>query len=171
MNQKNQFLLSIQAGFSAILTYHYCMIEQLMFPNWAIVSALLSFGSDSSSKLSEVLKCSMHRVVGSLIGAYIGLCGHFIIAALITDAFTEIVYIILFMIFSIASYLAMMYEGFRLCLVSSTIVLILTMEDHDPFMISLEYIYSILSGVIIASIIKVVCLGINEYYIKKRIDW
>jgi hypothetical protein len=171
MKNKNQCLLSLQAGFSAMLTYYYCMVEQLLFPNWAIVSALLTFGQEYDLKVSEVIKCSMHRVVGSLLGAYIGICGHFMIAALITDAFTEVVYLILFLIFSTASYLAMIYEGFRLCLVSSTIVLILTMEDHDPFVISIEYTYSILSGVIIASIVKIISLAIYNYYVKKRIDW
>ena len=64
-----------------------------------------------------------------------------------------------------------MYEGFRLCLVSSTLVLVLTMEKHDPFDLSIEYASSILIGVVIASCVKALFLLIEYYYFKKRIDW
>lgn len=136
------------AAVVAILVYQYF---HLPHGYWSVITALIVMQSNiDTGSLEMTLRVASQRLVGTVIGAALGLA---IVFFFNINQWQLIV--ITFVLISVFAYVTRYYDGFKLAGVTALIILLLSNHDSITHSYAFMRVVEILLGVVIAVIVTI----------------
>ncbi len=137
---------------------------------WGVLAALLTLSNHHNhTQFNEVLKDASKRLLGAFVGIYLALVGHFVMSAVVSDAYFWPFFIVLFVVLFCASLLNYLYDGFRIALVSTILVMFLSISSSESTNLAYQYAIEMLIGVTIAVCITLVLYPLQCFFIQSKL--
>ena len=142
---------ALKTGLAAVLAVWVYGYFHLPHGYWAVIAAVLVMQSNRDSGSFEVtLRLALHRVIGTVTGAFSGLA----FLVLFAPSHTLLLFLIFFLIV-LGSYLTSLYKGFNLFGPTASIMLLLAHQTALTHSVAFERALDIVVGVVIATVVTV----------------
>lgn len=163
------FLISMQSAFAGLLSANACNFFGLEYMHWAVLSSVLTLSNyDTMDHFFDILTEGIKRFICSVIGVYLAMVGVYLCMTLVSEHyFWYVINLICFIILFCASLLNYTYSGFRIALVSTTLVLYLSITKISDVYLAFDYAVAMLLGVGVAIFVSLIFWPIEQYVLKR----
>lgn len=154
---------AVKIAIAGTITTMIYMSYHLSNGYWAVLACLLTMqGTVKSNNFMQTLKISFDRLLGSIVGVLLGIAGHNIMAAIVSDGYTWLIYMVIFVMIFAGAYITEFYEGFRLLSVSSTLIILMSITHNSATNIAYIYALEVLLGVSVSIIVTLISWPIDN---------
>ena len=173
LDRHNVWFISIQSALAGLLSANACIFFGIEYLHWAVLASVLTLSNyQQVESFFDILLEGVKRLICSFIGVYLAMVGVYFSLSMISEYyFWHVINAITFVILFFASLLNYTYSGFRIALVSTTLVLYLSITKISDGQLPFDYALAMLLGVVIAILVSLVCWPLEQYVIKRLFNY